>query len=56
MVFKQAVTAEDMFLGMGRKNATTACCEDLVVRMSSFRWASLVESLGFLVIGIGLQD
>lgn len=31
MVFKQAVTAEDVFLGMGTKNPTTAACEDLVV-------------------------
>lgn len=31
MVFKQAVSAEDVFLGMGAKNPTTASCEDLVV-------------------------
>ncbi|KAM7540259.1 hypothetical protein Aperf_G00000046728 [Anoplocephala perfoliata] len=29
--FKQDVSAEDMFLQMGPKNATTACCEYLVV-------------------------
>ncbi|VDD75308.1 unnamed protein product [Mesocestoides corti] len=29
--FKQDVSAEDMFLQMGPKNATTACCEYMVV-------------------------
>ena len=33
MIFKQAVGAEDIFLGMGNKNPTTASCEDLVVRI-----------------------
>ena len=33
MVFKQAVGAEDVFLGMGNKNPTTASCEDLIVRI-----------------------
>ena len=32
MVFRQAVGAEDVFLGMGGKNPTTASCEELVVR------------------------
>jgi len=32
MVYQQAVSAEDVFLGMGNKNPTTASCEDLVVR------------------------
>ena len=32
MVFRQAVSAEDVFLGMGNKNPTTASCEELVVR------------------------
>lgn len=31
MVYKQAVSAEDVFLGMGLKTPTTASCEDLVV-------------------------
>ena len=31
LVFKQAVTTEDVFLGMGLKNPATASCEDLVV-------------------------
>ena len=31
MVFRQAVGAEDVFLGMGNKNPTTASCEELVV-------------------------
>eukprot|EP00731_Ephydatia_muelleri_P030895 Em0022g409a len=33
LVFKQAVTTEDVFLGMSLKNPTTASCEDLVVRI-----------------------
>ena len=33
MVFRQAVSAEDVFLGMGNKNPTTASCEELVVRL-----------------------
>ena len=33
MVFKQAVTSEDMYLQMTGKNTSTASCEDLVVRM-----------------------
>ncbi|XP_064405093.1 dynein axonemal assembly factor 6-like isoform X2 [Halichondria panicea] len=33
MVFRQAVGAEDVFLGMGIKNPTTASCEDQVVRI-----------------------
>mgnify|MGYP002803967828 CR=1 FL=1 len=32
MLFKQKVTSEDIFLGVGNKNPSTACCEDLVVR------------------------
>ena len=32
MVFRQAVSAEDVYLGMGNKNPTTASCEELVVR------------------------
>ena len=31
LIFKQAVKAEDIFLGMGNKNPSTACCEDLLV-------------------------
>ncbi len=31
ILFKQDVSAEDMFLQMGAKNATTACCEYMVV-------------------------
>ncbi len=33
MVFKQSVGAEDVFLGMGNKNPTTASCEELMVRI-----------------------
>lgn len=33
MVFRQAVSAEDVFLGMGLKNPTTASCEELVVKI-----------------------
>jgi hypothetical protein len=31
-VYKQAVTPEDMFLGMSGRDPSTHCCEDLVVR------------------------
>lgn len=31
-VFRQAVSAEDVFLGTGNKKPTTASCEELVVR------------------------
>ncbi|XP_028397928.1 protein PIH1D3-like [Dendronephthya gigantea] len=33
MLFKQRVTSEDIFLGMGNKNPSTACCEDLIVKI-----------------------
>lgn len=32
-MFKQAVSAEDVFLGLGRKNPTSACCQELVVKV-----------------------
>lgn len=35
MVFRQAVSAEDVYLGMGNKNPTTASCEELVVRTAT---------------------
>lgn len=31
MIFKQAVTSEEMYLQMGNKNPSTASCEDMVV-------------------------
>lgn len=31
IVYKQAVSTEDVFLGMGNKTPTTAGCEDIVV-------------------------
>lgn len=31
MIFKQSVGTEDIYLGMGAKNPTTASCEHLVV-------------------------
>ena len=31
LVFKQAVSAEDVFLGMSNKNPTTASCEHMLV-------------------------
>ena len=34
MVFKQAVTTEDMYLQMTGRNPSTASCEDLVVGKS----------------------
>lgn len=33
IVYKQAVTSEDMFLGMGMKNPSTASCEDMVLKI-----------------------
>ncbi|XP_055249374.1 dynein axonemal assembly factor 6 [Moschus berezovskii] len=33
IVFKQQVGTEDMFLGLTRKDASTACCKDLVVKV-----------------------
>ena len=32
ILFKQSVGTEDVFLGMGAKNPTTACCEGMLVR------------------------
>ncbi|XP_045154515.1 dynein axonemal assembly factor 6 [Echinops telfairi] len=33
IVFKQQVGTEDLFLGLTRKDSSTACCEDLVVKI-----------------------
>ncbi|XP_069069834.1 dynein axonemal assembly factor 6 [Pleurodeles waltl] len=33
IIFKQQVGAEDVFLGMSRKDPSTACCEDMLVRI-----------------------
>ncbi|TNN07637.1 Protein PIH1D3 [Schistosoma japonicum] len=33
IVYQQAVTAEDVYLQLGRKNPTTACCEYMVVKV-----------------------
>ncbi|XP_007530683.1 dynein axonemal assembly factor 6 [Erinaceus europaeus] len=33
IIFKQKVGTEDMFLGMTRKDPSSACCEDLVVKI-----------------------
>eukprot|EP00794_Sanderia_malayensis_P007318 gene7318-8136_t len=33
VLFKQKVTTDDVFLGMTGKNQSTACCEDLLVRV-----------------------
>ncbi|XP_073429170.1 dynein axonemal assembly factor 6 isoform X2 [Dendrobates tinctorius] len=33
MHFKQRVGTEDLFTGLSRKNPSTACCEDLVVKI-----------------------
>lgn len=35
ITYKQSVGTEDVFLGMGPKNPTTACCENMVVRNES---------------------
>ncbi|KAJ7310327.1 hypothetical protein JRQ81_007233 [Phrynocephalus forsythii] len=33
ILFKQQVGAEDVFLGMSRKDPSTACCEDLLIKI-----------------------
>ncbi|XP_047572692.1 dynein axonemal assembly factor 6 isoform X1 [Lutra lutra] len=33
IIFKQQVGTEDIFLGFSRKDSSTACCEDLVVKI-----------------------
>ncbi|XP_069749884.1 dynein axonemal assembly factor 6 isoform X1 [Narcine bancroftii] len=33
VLFKQRVGTEDVFLGMSRKDGSTACCEDMVIRV-----------------------
>ncbi|XP_056396826.1 dynein axonemal assembly factor 6 [Hyla sarda] len=33
ILFKQKVGSEDIFLGMSRKDPSTVCCEDLVVKI-----------------------
>ncbi|XP_070554140.1 dynein axonemal assembly factor 6-like [Ptychodera flava] len=33
IVFKQAITTEDVFLQMGNKNPTTSACEDMVIKI-----------------------
>lgn len=34
MIFKQAVTSEDMYLQMSGRNPSSSSCEDLLVRIS----------------------
>ncbi|XP_040181119.1 dynein assembly factor 6, axonemal, partial [Rana temporaria] len=33
ILFKQRVSSEDLFLGLSRKDPSTACCEDMVIRI-----------------------
>ncbi|XP_078268188.1 dynein axonemal assembly factor 6 isoform X2 [Rhinoraja longicauda] len=33
VLFKQRVGTEDLFLGMSRKDGSTACCEDMMIRI-----------------------
>ncbi|KAM3827340.1 dynein axonemal assembly factor 6 [Vipera latastei] len=33
IVFKQQVRVEDLFLGMSRKDPSTACCEDMLIKI-----------------------
>ncbi|CAM4718806.1 dynein axonemal assembly factor 6 isoform X2 [Lepidochelys kempii] len=33
ILFKQQVGAEDIFLGMSRKDPSTACCEDMLIKI-----------------------
>jgi predicted secreted protein len=46
MVFRQAVSAEDVYLGMGNKNPTTASCEELVVRTTILSSNSCMPTYG----------
>ncbi|CAH8840105.1 unnamed protein product [Trichobilharzia szidati] len=34
IMYRQAVTAEDVYLQLGRKNPTTACCEFMVIKIT----------------------
>ncbi|XP_042196596.1 protein PIH1D3 [Callorhinchus milii] len=34
ILFKQRVGTEDVFLGVSRKDGSTACCEDMVIRIN----------------------
>ncbi|NWI98701.1 PIHD3 protein, partial [Crypturellus undulatus] len=47
--FKQRVGTEDMFLGMSRKDSSTACCEDLVIKIK-------LPETKFSDITLDLQD
>ena len=49
LLFQQKVTSEDIFLGMGNKNPSTACCEDLVVCALNYNMASLCNILLYVV-------
>ncbi|XP_069469162.1 dynein axonemal assembly factor 6 isoform X2 [Ambystoma mexicanum] len=33
IIFKQLVAAEDVFLGMSRKDPSTACCEEMLIKI-----------------------
>ncbi|NXX86218.1 PIHD3 protein, partial [Urocolius indicus] len=33
ILFKQSVGTEDVFFGMSRKDPSTACCEDMVIKI-----------------------
>ena len=33
IVYKQKITTEEMFLGMGQKNNSSASCEDMIVKV-----------------------
>lgn len=54
MVYQQAVSAEDVFLGMGNKNPTTASCEDLVVRTdrTSAELTALAVAQSYVNVGV----
>ncbi|XP_025891767.1 protein PIH1D3 isoform X2 [Nothoprocta perdicaria] len=49
ILFKQRVGTEDMFLGMSRKDASTACCEDMVIKIK-------LPETKFSDITLDLQD
>lgn len=44
LIYKQAVSTEDVFLGMGSKTPTTASCEDIIVSNPPPSYASTHSS------------
>nr|XP_009668247.1 PREDICTED: protein PIH1D3 isoform X1 [Struthio camelus australis]XP_009668248.1 PREDICTED: protein PIH1D3 isoform X1 [Struthio camelus australis] len=49
ILFKQRVGTEDVFFGMSRKDPSTACCEDMVIKIK-------LPETKFLDITLDIQD